>query len=313
MKRLLDDIAARFDLECRVRGVRIAELVERLDIDLDNSSLDDWGTPGPADKTAHASQGAVDLHYVPHLFPGMDPKLRLAHHLQYHLLPKELPPDSPVRISAVLESYCHLSGDLFGWDVTADGEFLIWIVDMSGHGLETGLASVLLKLVIDALHSPGSLDQLVGELNEALHHLVQPCGRTMYATGFFITLGADGTASYCSAGHLPALIRGAAGDLRELGSNSRPIGLFPGERFEVEQTRVAPGETLFLYTDGLVELTTRSGEQFGLDRLRDFLSLPNEGPRDLTDKLFRRIAEDHDMTKIDDDVTFVAAKMRQRR
>ncbi len=309
MKRLLDDMAASFDLDYRVHGVRIAELVERLDIDLDKVSLDDWGTPGPPGKTAHASQGEVDLHYVPHLFPGMDLKLRLAHRLQYHLLPRELPPNAPVGVSAVLESFCHLSGDLFGWDVTADGEFLIWIVDMSGHGLEAGLASVLLKLVIDALHSPGRLDRLVGELNAALHHLVQPCGRTVYATGFFITLGADGTASYCSAGHLPALISGAAGDLRELGSNSRPIGLFPDESFKVEQARLAPGETLFLYTDGLVELITRSGEQFGLDRLRDFLRHNHEGPRALTDKLFSRISEEHDMTKIDDDVTFLAAKM----
>lgn len=312
MKRLLDDFAARFDLDYQVHGVRIAELVRRLDFDLDKISLEDWGTAGPADKTKRASKGAVDLHYVPHLFPEMDFKLRLAHRLQYHLLPKELPPDAPVQVSAVLESYCHLSGDLFGWDMTADGEFLIWILDMSGHGLETGLASALLHLILDALRSRGGLVHLMSELSDALHHFSQPCGRTMYATGFFLTLGGDGTASYCSAGHLPALVSGPEGELRELGSNSRPIGLFPGERFKVEQTRIEPGETLFLYTDGLVELTTHAGEQFGLDRLRDFLRLPNEGPQALTDKLFRHISESHDMTQIDDDVTFVAAKMRQR-
>jgi len=313
MRRLLDDISACFDLDYRVRGVSVAELVRRFDIDLDNVSLDDWGTPGPVDQTERASKGPVDLHYVPHLFPEMDLKLRLAHRLQYHLLPKEIPRDAPVQVSAVLESYCHLSGDLFGWEMTADGELLIWILDMSGHGLETGLASALIHLVIEALCVSCRMDRLMGELNEALYHLTRPCGRTMYATGFFLALGSDGAARYCSAGHLPALVSGAGGTLRELGSTSRPIGLFPGERFQVEQTRIEPSETLFLYTDGLVELTTHSGELFGLDRLRDFLRRPGRGPRDLTGTLFSHISENHDMTQIDDDVTFVAAKVREGR
>lgn len=312
MKRLLDDFAARFDLEHRVRGVRLAELIDRFDVDLDDSPLEDWGTPGPADDVASVSQGPVDLHYVPHLFPGMDLKLRLAHRLQYHLLPAVVPVEAPVSISAVLESYCHLSGDLFGWEMLADGNFLIWILDVSGHGVETGLASAVLKVIMDSLCDQGNVDDRVGELNEALSQCVRPGRRTLFATGFFMTLAADGTARFCSAGHPPVLVTGPERTLRELSSNARPIGLFQDQRYVADETRITPDEALFLYTDGLIELTTRSGEQFGLQRLREFLQGAQGEPRVLTESLYQTISRDHDMAKLDDDVTFVAAQLRER-
>ena len=308
MKRLLDDLAASFDLDHRVRGVRLAELLEALDVDLDENQLQDFGTPGPAERVATATEGPVDLHYVPHLFPEMEPKLRLAHKLQYILLPKGVPVAAPVSIAAVLESYCHLSGDLFGWELLDGGDFLIWIVDMSGHGLETGLASALLKVIIDNLRDRNRVDELVGELNEALSCCVRPGGRAMFATGFFMTLAGDGTARFCSAGHPSALVAGPGKAIRELAANSRPIGLFQGQQFSVDEDRLEPGETLFLYTDGLIELTTRAGEQFGLPRLREFLQASDREPRVMTKSLYEDLARDHDMRILEDDVTFLAAR-----
>jgi serine phosphatase RsbU (regulator of sigma subunit) len=62
----------------------------------------------------------------------------------------------------------------------------------------------------------------------------------------------------------------------------------------------------------LVELTTRSGEEFGAERLREFLEDCHREPRELTRRLYRTLAEAHDMTQLDDDVSFVAARMRER-
>ena len=64
---------------------------------------------------------------------------------------------TPVAIAAVLESYCHLSGDLFGWEARRDGKFLIWIVDMAGHGLRAGLASAILRTLVTNLIVGNSL------------------------------------------------------------------------------------------------------------------------------------------------------------
>jgi sigma-B regulation protein RsbU (phosphoserine phosphatase) len=245
------------------------------------------------------------------MFPGMDPKLRLAHRLQFHLLPTGVPVEAPVSIAAVLESYCHLSGDLFGWGMRSDGRFLLWMLDVSGHGLETGLVSALVKLVIDSVGKDATVAELLAELNEALLGCVRPGGRELFATGFFIAVASDGSSRFCSAGHPPALVRTADGAIRELSSNALPVGLFPGERFAMEETRIGPDEMLFMYTDGLVELTTRSGEEFGSERLREFLKDRHRKPRELTKRLYRALAEAHDMTQLDDDVSFVAARMRE--
>jgi hypothetical protein len=56
MKRLLDDLDALFDLEYPVQGVRLGELIEPFDMDLDESSLQGWGTAGPAGEIATVSR-----------------------------------------------------------------------------------------------------------------------------------------------------------------------------------------------------------------------------------------------------------------
>jgi sigma-B regulation protein RsbU (phosphoserine phosphatase) len=246
---------------------------------------------------------------MPHLFPGMDLKLQLAHKLQYHLLPAEVPVAAPVRIAAVLESFCHLSGDLFGWRMMANGGFLIWIVDMSGHGLETGLTSAVVKAIIDSLGDESRVHEMVSQVNEALGHCVRPGGRAIFATGFFMTLAADGTAEFCSTGHPPTLVTGSHGELRELSSNSLPIGMFTDREFVAEETYISEGDTLFLYTDGLIELASPDGESFGLRRLREVLQGTPREPKELTESIYERIDRDHDMARLEDDVTFIAAQM----
>jgi sigma-B regulation protein RsbU (phosphoserine phosphatase) len=310
MRRLLNDLAVHFDLEYRVRGVRLAELIERYDVDLDRGPLQDWGTPGSSAQVASVHPGPVYLYYVPHLFPGMDPKLRLVHQLQYHLLPKDVPEDAPVDLAAVLESFCHLSGDLFGWKRTADERFLIWIVDLSGHGLETGLACAVVRAIIDQLDDQLRIEEMVGELNQSMSQCIRTEGRMQFASGFFMKLAADGAARYCSAGHPPALVSGPGRELLALGANATPVGLFEDQQFVAEEFLFEPGQTLFLYTDGLPELTTFTGEEYGLQRLRDFLRRQQLEPRELTMALYDEIARDHDMKHLEDDVTFVAARMK---
>lgn len=308
MKRLLDHFAELFDLDYRIGGARIGELIERAVVDLDEHTHPDWGAQGPAASVQEAgSDRFVRFYYRPHLFPGMELDLRLAHKLQFHLLPRDVPPEAPVTIAAVLESYCHLSGDLFGWEMLADGKFLVWIVDVSGHGVQSGLASATLSVIIDNLHDRSHVEALVGQLNDALNR----CARSdsLYATGFFMAVDADGSASYTSAGHPAVLVRDGDRKLHELKSNSRPIGMLPDQRYAVDETCLAPGDTLLLYTDGVLEGTDRAGQEFGIARLRDILQNARGRPEELTGALYRAIAGHQDMAKLDDDVTFLAMRM----
>jgi sigma-B regulation protein RsbU (phosphoserine phosphatase) len=309
MRSLLNEFATLFDLDKDVRGVRLGTLVERAIDTLEEQNLPDWGSPGEAHRFDSVSGGSLDFYYSPHLFPDMDPSLKLGHKLQFYMLPREVPQGAPVSLAAVLESYCHLSGDMFGWEMLADKRFLIWIVDMAGHGVEAGIASALLKILIDNLRQRGEVGSLVKELNDTFIGCLREDRGSLYSTGFFMVLSSDGAVRYTSAGHPPVLVRRANGDLEELASNGIPVGMFPDSEYVAEEMRLFPNDTLLLYTDGVVETTNRESEFFGLDRLRSHLKESTDEPKSLTDTLYRKIAGYQDMAKLDDDVTFVAARM----
>lgn len=312
MRRLLEAFGALFDLDRPVQGDRLGDLLERAVDELESKALPDWGSSGEGDRLAAQSDGALDFFYRPHLFPGMEHDLRLAHKLQFSMLPREAPPGAPVEIAAVLESYCHLSGDLFGWERLADGRFLLWIVDVSGHGLRAGLSSAVLKVLVDSLRTRGRVATLATELNDTFVGCLREATSSLFVTAFFLVLGPDGSAGFTSAGHPPVLVRKRGGGIVELPATGVPLGMFSGTRYSSEDLRVDPGDTLLLYTDGVVETVNEAGEFFGLHRLRGFLSSETGPPRALTAALYRRIAEHQDMQKLNDDVTFVVARMEGR-
>lgn len=310
MQRLMDQFATLFDLDHRVGGVRLGDLIGQAIGRIEERALPDWGSPGPAGHYESEGGTALDFHYLPHLFPGMELDLRLAHQLQFHMLPREVPPGAPVSIAAVLESYCHLSGDLFGWEILADGQFLIWIVDLSGHGVQAGLASAVLKVLIDNLRQRSRVGSLAAELNEIFIRCLRADKGNLFATGFFLALSPEGVGSYTSAGHPPLLWRRRDGRIEELPSTGLPIGMFPGLSYPARTVRLEPGDTLLFYTDGVVETMNDRDEPFGFDRLRAFLAAQSDtSPRPLTERLYRTIAAHQDMARLDDDVTFVAARV----
>ena len=307
MRRLLEDFDALFDLTFRVGDTPLGELLERTVSGLDQPSQD-WGTEGQREEVFTESGRFISFYYRPHLFPGMDLNLRLAHELQYRLLPRELPPGFPVSIAAVLESYCHLSGDLFGWEKWRDDKFLIWIADMAGHGVRAGLASAVLRVLIDNLPQRSQISSFVSELNRILHDCIRPDHQGLYATVFVMTLDRDGQAVYCSAGHPPILLRRAEGGIEELDSLDLPVGLFGDTSYRSRELRLDREDCVLLYTDGLVEATGLDNEPFGRQRLRGLLEKNVGGPQELTEAIYREITSRQDIDKLEDDVTFLVVK-----
>jgi len=308
MRRLLADFDALFDLTYCVGDTPLGDLLERTLSELE-LPRQNWGTEGQREELFSETGRFVSFYYRPHLFPGMDLKLRLAHELQYRLLPRELPPGSPVSIAAVLESYCHLSGDLFGWETLRDGRFLIWIADMAGHGVRAGLASAMLRVLIGNLSQRSQVSLFVSELNRVFHDCIRPMHSSLYTTVFVMTLDRSGHAVYCSAAHPPILVRRAGGEIEELASLGRPVGLFADTSYRSRELRLESGACVLLYTDGLVEATGWDNEPFGQQRLRGLLVNKVGGPQELTEAIYDEITSRQNIDKLEDDVTFLAVNL----
>jgi len=149
-----------------------------------------------------------------------------------------------------------------------EGEIDVFLADVSGHGVGAGIVMGMVKSSIRTLIRAGpALESLVTDLNAVLSELTTP---EMFATFACIRIRPGGAAEYALAGHLPILhLVAATGDVRELPNDNLPLGIEAGERFVSGNVRLEAGDTLAVFTDGLVEVMNAEGRQLGMPALRD--------------------------------------------
>lgn len=148
------------------------------------------------------------------------------------------------------------------------GDLFFLLGDVAGKGVAASMLMTHLHAMFRSLTTVGlPLDQLMSLANRVF------CESTM--AGQFATLvcGAacrSGEVQICSAGHVPGLLA-AQGKVVRIESTGLPLGMFCNSQYAVESLRLAPGESLFLYSDGLSEARNPSSEEFGIERLARFL------------------------------------------
>ncbi len=304
----MSELGRAFDLSKALGGQTLREAVESRIRSLELGGIPEWGTDGSLTQLAKKESGALDFYYRPHLFPDMDPALRLGHRLQFDLLPRHLPEESPLRIAAVLESYCHLSGDLLGWRLE-DEELFLWIADVSGHGVRAGLAAATLYFLIDSIEKglpPGVFAQRV---NEGMLAVRNPDDSSaLFATAVWLRAGADGRIRYASSGHNPMLLLHSSGEVEYLESTGTPVGLLPRQTCNERRFQLAEGDALCLFTDGLVEAASPSDQEFGTQRLADLWHGRTESPMALTRSIYWAVREHQATSLLEDDLTFIVVE-----
>jgi sigma-B regulation protein RsbU (phosphoserine phosphatase) len=310
---LLRLLSESFLLDERIAGNRLGDLLAETIRDAGGRPLPDLGQAGDRRTVRRDVEEPLTFLYRPHLFPDMDEALRLGHAVQYHLLPRGLPPDTPVDAAAVLESYCHLSGDLFGWRGEGDGKLTLWLIDVSGHGVRSGFAAVVMKLLLAEMDPGLPLTEIPRQLENRFQAARNPDDSIfLYATGAFLRIAEDGGIDYVSAGHQPLLLGRENGSVESLDATGIPVALLPGGLWEGGETRLASGDTLLLFSDGLVELRNDVGEEFGVDRVADVLR--RGGPaQEISDNLLQAIEGFHDLERLDDDLSLIVLQRRTPR
>jgi anti-sigma regulatory factor (Ser/Thr protein kinase) len=150
------------------------------------------------------------------------------------------------------------------------------IGDVVGHGVRAATTMSELRNALRAFavegHSPGAA---LHQLDRVVHATFGP---GMIATVLFLIIDASrGVVTLSRAGHPPPALRTAAGEIRFLETGTTlPLGIDDRVSAEEVEYHVAPGDTLLLFTDGLVE-RRRESINTGFDRLRDaFTHAPSE-------------------------------------
>lgn len=227
------------------------------------------------------------------LLPYADPQDEsldvLARHIWRSVVSETLPELRHYRHWVLSQPAKRLGGD---FQLVADS----WVAvgDVSGKGMPAALLTCMFvaafKLAVRSPNPGKALEHaLFNELESA----------NMFITLAAAELGHDGWLSALNLGHPPVLVRRLSGEIAQLSASAPPVGTFRLPDYHSESVRLAPGELVCLYTDGLLE-ASKGDELFGLERLTDLLANHQE-----PEAAFRAILDELQGWALDDDLTLL--------
>jgi len=227
--------------------------------------------------------------------------------LQHGLLAAEPPRPALLEMAArCLPAAGHMvGGDWYDIIPLAEERTGLVVGDVMGHGPEAAAVMAQLRA---AAHALAQLDLAPAELLGQLNRTSAMIRGLALATCLYAVIDpAGGSCTLAAAGHLPPVLARADGMTRSLHLPSgQSLGLGPGS-YGQARIKLAPGATLALYTDGLVETRTRSFDQ-GISVLCGELARAGESLDTTCDDLIRLLA-----SRSRDDVTLILARIPDRK
>ena len=184
----------------------------------------------------------------------------------YSMLPPPLE-EGPVRAQWSFVPSAQLGGDAFGYYWLDPGTFIFYLMDVSGHGAGSAMHSVSVLNVLRQRALPHVDFARPAEVLSSLNERFTMEGHNgLYFTIWYgVYRPADRTLTYASAGHHPAYLVPAARDHAEaLGVPGFMVGAVSGNHYQVQDTTVPAGSTLYIFSDGVFEIVTNDQQQWTL-------------------------------------------------
>ena len=253
----------------------------------------------------------------------MSGDLKAAAKIQETFLPREVPQSPGTTFAWIYRPCDELGGDGLNIISFGGGRTGLYILDVSGHGVASALLSVTMSRVLSPPPDPSSilvrngivLDQPditpPAEVADRLNRLFPFDSATeQFATLIYGILHTEtGEFRYVSAGHPgPVYLPASAGPVI-LKSDGSPIGLAEDE-YEERSVRLAAGDRLYLYSDGVPEAMNPAGEQFGSARLLEAISRSRSEPlRNSVAALLSEVEQWQGTASSQDDISILAVEV----
>ncbi len=244
--------------------------------------------------------------------------LMLAGEVQKNLLPKQAPRVAGLDIAGRSIPCEEIGGDYYDFMTrkvlrTDDNDLVaVTVADIAGHGVDSALLMATARAAIrDRFASPGSLAEVVGDLNRSLLDDFNTTDRFM--TLFALQIDRrDGSMRWVRAGHDPALVYYPSEDVFEaLGGDGLPLGISGKGFFPESQTnRLPPGTVIAVGTDGIWEARGPGDEMFGKERFKQIIRREAGRPaRQILDSVYNALNRFSRGYKPEDDITLVIIKI----
>ena len=218
----------------------------------------------------------------------VEQELATARRIQFSILPESAPYFERTQLATRYQPMTSVAGDFYDFQVS-EHLLTILVADVSGHGVPAALVSCMLKVCFAAQKMNASNPAAI---LSGLRTMLRGSLGGQYVTAACATIDRElSTITYAGAGHPPSvLVRGGEGDAVLLDQNGLFLGPFPNATYENMSVPFRPGDRLFLYTDGITEAECFDGQEFGRERLLQFLIESNGSePNAALDRLFQQI------------------------
>jgi len=234
-------------------------------------------------------------------------ELQDARDIQNNLLPKSIPQVKDYEIAGMTQPVRYVGGDYFDVVRINETQTVLCIADVSGKGMPAALLMSSLQAALKPLiWDTRSPRELCRRLNRILCEIA-PVGK--FVSFFYAVLDSkDNRLTYCNAGHnAPVLVRanGAASELNVAGA---VLGQFPDWVYEQSDLQLRPGDTLMMFTDGLVEASNEDHDEFGEEGVIR-VALENRGASAAKlEKLLTQAASGHCGGHFQDDASMIVLR-----
>jgi phosphoserine phosphatase RsbU/P len=214
-----------------------------------------------------------------------------------------------------------VGGDLFNFYQLDQDHWAIYIFDVSGHGVPSAMVAVSVSQMLRpevGLTLRRSADPKNCEIvspSQVLARLDReyPMERfdKYFTLAYFILNAKNGNLLYSNAAHPPPIVLRSNGGFEALERGGTIVGLGGLLPFEEGVITLAPGDKLFLYTDGITEYENLSGKMFGQDGLLSELQRMRDRPiTEMVDSVLARIVEFGGGNDPQDDVTLLGLEYK---
>ena len=236
-------------------------------------------------------------------------ELRMARQIQSAMLPNQFPAFPERRefdLYASMDPAKEVSGDFYDYIMIDDEHLALVIADVSDKGVPAALFMMASKIIINyRIRLGGGPAEILEDANKQLHGTTKP--------GMFVTvwLGilelSTGRLTCANAGHEYPIIRGQDGAFRVYkDTHGLMVGAMKGSKYQDYEIMLAPGDAVFVYTDGVPEASNAAGEFYGMDRLKAALNrIGDATPREILEEIKSDVTAFADGAEQFDDVTML--------
>ena len=237
--------------------------------------------------------------------------VRIAQEVQARLFPQKVPKSAALECDGVCRPARGVAGDYYDFLEIDRGHLGLALGDVAGKGIS---AALLMASLQGALRSHASLSdgepaEAASDINAQIHALTDA---HRFATFFWAIFDeARRTLTYVNAGHNPPMLLRASGALERLTTGGPPLGVFGDSRYRQDTVRLAAGDLLVVFSDGITEAPDAADEEFGETRLEGILrSNANLPAGALCGAVLSAVEAFQSGTAQADDMTVVAARVR---